>query len=729
VSIARVAAVVLTVAGLVATVLPGVPAHAAAPAGTVVFPSDELTIADDAQLTGRRLDLPLPDCQRFGSACDELRLVNQLDGFDLDPRIAIQLDAPPADIAEEFGPEVVYVQSVDGGDRIPLNRFVYDPATRMLYGHPREQLADATRYRVVFEAAGGRSATTFTTLSASRVLAQMRAQLDDGSAYDAAGIPLDGRGLDFVRDDGSRTVFTASEVLEIVRYDQRTVDCAELKGETVLDAEVAGARLYAFASFPSPSWLDGDQTIPQTPTRTGAPQVRGEDRVGVTVIVPAGSPPEGGWPVAIFGPGITRSKYDLFLASDLNAAQGIATVSLDPVGHAYGPCSEVGVTTLSGGGETRFLGFGRGFDQDGDGTITNREGVSAPVQPHPKASVALRDGLRQTAADVMALVRAIGLGVDVDGDGNEDLARDGVSLYAQSLGGIYGTMVMGVDPEVQVAVLNVPGGPILDIARLAPGFRPEVQAALADRRPCLLNGGRDQFEESLPLYLDPPVTAPADGAIAIQQVLARTNWINRPGSPETFAPLLRSRPLPEVGEPKDVIYQFAFGDQTVPNPTSATISRAGELSDRVSVYRNDRTATAGTNPHGFLLDPRLQGRNQGQQQVAVFIDSRGETILDPDGSAPTWEVPVADPQSLETLNFPNELYAEPEPAPAGCGLASDEAPAVPPGRDGSTPPSPPDAEGPGPLPTTGNGAALPLAGVALFGAGAVLRRRGRRTKA
>jgi LPXTG-motif cell wall-anchored protein len=367
----------------------------------------------------------------------------------------------------------------------------------------------------------------------------------------------------------------------------------------------------------------------------------------------------------------------------------------------------------------RFSGFGRGIDQDGDGEITNQEGVSAPTQPHPKASVALRDGLRQTAADVMALVRAIGRGVDVDGDGTVDLAPDGVSLYAQSLGGIYGTMVMGVDPDVQVSVLNVPGGPILDIARLSPVFRQEVANALRDRQPCLLNGGRNGFEESLPLYLDPPVTEPVDGAVAIQDVMARTNWINRPGSPETFAPLLRTRPLAD-SQTKDVIYQFAFGDQVVPNPTSATIARAGDLFERVSYYRNDLTATRDTDPHGFLLDPRLQGRNQGQQQVVDFITSEGEQITDPDGPAPTWEVPIAEPEMLEQLNFDEALYEKPTPAPEGCGVAAAEAVQPAPARDEGS-----DGTAGAPLPATGGGTATSLLGVALLAAAGLAARRRR----
>ena len=353
-------------------------------------------------------------------------------------------------------------------------------------------------------------------------------------------------------------------------------------------------------------------------------------------------------------------------------------MAADPVGHAFGPRSEASVDLAVPPSTVRFSGFGRGRDLDRDGVITDQEGVRTPAQPHPLASIGLRDGLRQTALDNMALVRAVARGVDVDGDGSEDLRRTGVTYYAQSLGGIYGTMLMAVDPLVRAGALNVPGGPILDIARQSPSFRELVAADLKNRAPGLLNGGRGGFTESVPLFLDPPVTEPARGAVAIQDAFAAVNWLDRSGSPEAFAPLLRRSPLAGVGA-KRILYQFAFGDQTVPNPASATLMRAGGLEDVTTFYRNDRTPTGGTNPHGFLLDPTVTGRQQGQQQIVEFLDSAGESITDPDGPAPLFEVPIADPASLERLNFTPAAAtgAPPGEAPAG-GVAGSCASAGPP---------------------------------------------------
>jgi hypothetical protein len=173
--------------------------------------------------------------------------------------------------------------------------------------------------------------------------------------------------------------------------------------------------------------------------------------------------------------------------------------------------------------------------------------------------------------------------------------------------------------------------------------------------PSLLNGGFDGFTESMPLRGAAPVLNPAPGAIPIQIVLAQSTWLDRSGGPETYAPLLRLDPPPGSGV-KRVLFQNAYGDQTVPNPTNYTVLAAGHLFDRESLYRNDKTAQAGKNPHGFLLDPSFVAANvPGQAQIVTFFLSGGTTIVDPDGPGPVWETPISDPSVLLTINFPSPL--------------------------------------------------------------------------
>ncbi len=68
---------------------------------TGLFPSNALTVRDGSQATGRRIALPFPDCRAQVTDCHDVALLDRLDGFDLDPRLAMPFDRPvdPAAVA------------------------------------------------------------------------------------------------------------------------------------------------------------------------------------------------------------------------------------------------------------------------------------------------------------------------------------------------------------------------------------------------------------------------------------------------------------------------------------------------------------------------------------------------------------------------------------------------------------------------------------------------------
>jgi hypothetical protein len=111
------------------------------------------------------------------------------------------------------------------------------------------------------------------------------------------------------------------------------------------------------------------------------------------------------------------------------------------------------------------------------------------------------------------------------------------------------------------------------------------------------------------------------------------------------------------------IIQNAKGDQTVPNPTSSAIVRAGDIHDRWTLFRNDlvRAALPGaqTNPHTFLTNigaanPAVAALSiAAQNQIGIFFESDGAVVVDPDGAGPFFEVPIAADQIplMEDLNF------------------------------------------------------------------------------
>ncbi|MBA2764163.1 MAG: hypothetical protein H0U42_05695 [Thermoleophilaceae bacterium] len=684
--------------------------------GHRIFPDDAFTVRDDRQLTGRRVrfrrgrDFPVvdgrlrQDCDKGTySICDAFRRLNELDGVDLQPRVTVPFTA--AIDLDSVGRRNVFITS--GGRRVTgLGQLTFDPRTHILAGISDEFLREGRRYRIHvtsaiedprgnrINACGGECVVPFTTRTASGALVRIRRSLDfrerdPNNAYARAGIKR--RDLDFTQD-GTADVFRAATIPPsvvgssggIMRTDQvkKNPDApGALRTSVVPNLIPPGtAGFFAFGSFWSPRYQfasksgrrdhasgQTDGVIRSVPTKR-TPRPVGADRIGAIAVTPdpALFPPP--WPAAVYGPGFTRSKYDIFVSADYNAARGILTIATDPAGHAYGEHSTATVT--SGGRQTTFRGFGRGRDLDGDGDIgdglddgvgpTGHVKSEAKTLPSRKPIDGVRSGLMQTVIDNMALGRALN-GLDIPGVGRNLVDPSRLRYYGISFGGIYGTMLMGTDPLFRRGLLNDPGGPIVDIARLS-GFRGDLADQLERSRPALLNGGpgRNGFTEDLPLRNEAPRVIDHRGAAELQELFATSNWFERSGSPETFAPRIRLRPDKTwKNDPKQVSFQTAYGDGTVPNPTAGTLYRAGRLFDRVVYYRNDKTPTFGSGPHGWLADPRLAGRTSGQQQLAEFL-ATGSLI----NTNPLFlETPIGDANNLECLHYPDPQTGEGQERP------------------------------------------------------------------
>jgi cephalosporin-C deacetylase-like acetyl esterase len=98
---------------------------------------------------------------------------------------------------------------------------------------------------------------------------------------------------------------------------------------------------------------------------------------------------------------------------------------------------------------------GRGVDLNASGTIDSFEGLFATGA---QIDIAARDGVQQTVADLMQVVRMIQGGVDVDNTGSASLDANRVYMFGQSLGGVIGTVFMGIEPDIKAGVSTVPGG-------------------------------------------------------------------------------------------------------------------------------------------------------------------------------------------------------------------------------------------------------------------------------
>jgi hypothetical protein len=476
-------------------------------------------------------------------------------------------------------------------------------------------------------------------------------------------------GIQFHRQTGTKTTDTVKEFTD------------SFLPTPALDVVKGAVGTVAFGKFSSPDYQNADKVIPATGTLTGQPAVQGTNELVFELFLPSGPQPAGGWPVAIFGHGFTDSMYGApWAVASVFASKGIATIAINVVGHGGGPLGTLNVLPASNPSLRVVVpAGGRGVDQDGNGAIDSTEGV-ATFFLGKQSIISNRDGLRQTVVDLMQLVRQIQVGIDVDGDGSADLDKDRIYYSGQSFGGIYGTIFLGVEGAIKAGAPNVPGGSIAEVGRLG-AFRFLTALQLAVRQPTLLNLAPTpnvpapfnfNFNENIPLRNLPPLVNAVPGATAIQQVLENFEWVTQSANPVSYAAYIRKQPL-RGNTAKPVIFQFAKGDGTVPNPTTSAILRAGSLEDTATFFRNDLVAQAipgiPKNPHTFLTNlANAEGKAfaatpfavAAQLQIATFFATHGALVVDPDLFLPAllpsplpfsaFETPIAVPLP-ETLDF------------------------------------------------------------------------------
>jgi len=692
---------------------------------TAPFPTDIFTVADASQNTGRRLSLPHPDCTVRPSDCDDLDVVNALDGFGLQPQLSIPFDGP-IDAASVNSDAVFLIDlgstlatcGVQRGDArkgarshavIGINQIVWDTFTQTLHVEADQLLAQHTRYALIatsrlrdtegkrvkadnafrrfrqtveepyrdalleaIEAAGEIgipkhdivSASVFTTQSITSVMERIRDQIK-------AGVPQTANFR--LGPMGEAAVFTLANVSGIswkqhtrLNPDGFTPASIDLG---VLQVVPGAIGTIAYGYYVSPDFnVHPGEYIPAVGTRTGTPLVQGYNKIYFTLMLPAGSKPPNGWPVALVAGGTTGNQHFTSgtLASKL-AAHGIATIGINHVGQGFGPLGTLTVS-MSGGSSMTIPDAGRGIDQNGDHVITNTEGSEAAG---PRAwTISLSDANRQTVIDLMQLVRVIEVGMDVDGNGEADIDPSRISFLGVSAGSMIGTIFMALDPSVPVGVASAVPGVIPEHARWQPNRRSVIGVSLQARTPSLINtpGSMEidgvaiagpYFNENKPLRNQPPVINTVDGAVAIQHALELSEMASQAGlSPAVWARHLREAPLPGV-QPKSVMYQFATGDQQAVNPGTTAVIRAGNLADRTLYYRHDfafaQDPTMPKNPHIFAGSPTSPNAlfrsisRAVQDQIGTFLASGGTVIIHPE-PAYFFEVPIA--SSLpETLNF------------------------------------------------------------------------------
>jgi hypothetical protein len=112
-----------------------------------LFPSDRHTVPDPNQLTGMRVALPKPDCSVQASDCEDVDVVNQLDGFNVQPRIVIPFSGA-IDLATVSRQSVLLLE-VGSSRRIALNQLQWHEPSNTLVAAADELLRQHRSYLLV----------------------------------------------------------------------------------------------------------------------------------------------------------------------------------------------------------------------------------------------------------------------------------------------------------------------------------------------------------------------------------------------------------------------------------------------------------------------------------------------------------------------------------------------------------------------------------------------------
>jgi pimeloyl-ACP methyl ester carboxylesterase len=293
--------------------------------------------------------------------------------------------------------------------------------------------------------------------------------------------------------------------------------------------------------------------------------------VSYHVFLPAAPSPAAKIPVVIFGHGFSDSQFGgpTAIASTL-AKAGFATLAMEFVGHGFGPASVAAL--LDSSGQHVVSTPGRGIPLSPDGSIGATDGCIVP------GPLAVRDCFRQSAVDLMALVRNIGangLGVNLD--------PSRIYYVGHSLGSFIGSVLHAVEPNVISAVFNSGGDSPVDTARL------RLADQLTDFYLLTYNGILAATVGDAPTtdptfdYFFPYRGQLTETVVAghgdIQTVLEVADWMHVPGAPMAFAPHFEVQPLPGVPR-KETLFQFSFGDLEVPNPVQSALVRAAVAIDQ-----------------------------------------------------------------------------------------------------------------------------------------------------
>lgn len=407
-----------------------------------------------------------------------------LDGFGLRPVIEFPIDG--AIDAASLTDDALFLVDVATKERVQMD-WRWDPERSVIAGSPRpgSVLSERTRYAAVLtrevrasdgSRIGAASAldqldgdaldpisgldvdvaafALFTTAGPSEGLVAARARLDDRSQVARPSIEIGPDSLVFSSTTALDRLLGRPERDESgrVRWGWTATGVAH---EHV--GAVAQGLLHRTRFRRDDTGDDGPEDETFELDAGGAPMPVAAEPIPVTVILPRSAPPEAGYPALILGHGLGASRHAMLTFAEPLTQAGYALVGIDMESHGsrWSPLDEENNTAMVA---ESFVGDAEMPDGFGDrtGPITTLDLLEGLQNLS-----AVRDSFRQSVLDISQLAIALRSGA-VDGLGAKlDASR--LAYLGESFGAVIGGVLAGIEPEIDLYILNVGGGGVIDL--------------------------------------------------------------------------------------------------------------------------------------------------------------------------------------------------------------------------------------------------------------------------
>jgi hypothetical protein len=325
--------------------------------------------------------------------------------------------------------------------------------------------------------------------------------------------------------------------------------------------------------------------------------------------------PGAGWPIVIYQHGITEDRATLALIADAAAAAGFVIVGIDLPLHGIMPNDPLYALSPTNPANaalpTAFKVGEPTFNVDYVNNTTTAPGPDGVPDSSGQHFINLaslltaRDNVRQGAANLIALTRAVPF-LDLDGNSaTVDIDPTRIHFFGWSLGGIIGSAYMGTPlaiAQVKSVSLFAAGCGIMETLRQSPGYSPILNNGLAAAG---FPAGTSIYWEFV--HAAQAVVESGDGCNYA------ANWVAKP----TLMQMIQGTP----GDPTKPT------DRAVPN--SSTLRLAGLLG-LPTITATQASATGARaltrfteGGHGTIALPSSgTAQNPGPETLASYIEAR-----------------------------------------------------------------------------------------------------------